>query len=210
DTVVNYACLDSLYESRIVHETFLKCGMLSIQAAHNRTTIGNISLRMAYLGDSVRRIPSILPIRRFSIASTGASVGKKVNPFLKTVTDHEGIDLLAPIGTDVLATATGVVIAVSNSKSGFGKAVTISHGNGLSTFYCHLNDILVRRGQKITQGDVIGRVGNSGTSFAPHLHYAVFRDGVVQDPVNYFFADLDGKGYREMLLIATNTGQSLD
>ncbi|MFB0973823.1 MAG: M23 family metallopeptidase, partial [Bacteroidales bacterium] len=84
------------------------------------------------------------------------------------------------------------------------------HGNGLTTVYGHLNDILVRQGQRVSSGEVIGRVGNSGTSFAPHLHYGVSLNGKPQDPVNYFFGDLDGNNYREMLIIATNTGQSLD
>lgn len=210
DTIVNYSHLDTVKEAPLIWNTHLKGDILGFEAKRAANSMSGIRSRVNVMGDSVFRIPSIVPISRFSLASTGASVGKKVNPFLKTLDDHAGLDLVAPIGTEVLASAEGVVSKIDRAQKGFGNSVTIDHGNGMTTFYAHLNDILVHQGQNVKRGTVIGRVGNSGTSFAPHLHYGVFRKGVPEDPVNYFFADLDGRNYREMLIIATNTGQSLD
>lgn len=210
DTVINYARLDTVREVPLVWDTYLKGRLLQAVASDCRKSVDEIEDRLESLGDSAEYIPSIVPISRFTLASTGASVGKKVNPFLKTIDDHEGIDLIAPIGTEVLASAKGTVVKIDRLKKGLGNSVRIDHGNGLTTVYGHLNDILVRQGQRVSSGEVIGRVGNSGTSFAPHLHYGVSLNGKPQDPVNYFFGDLDGNNYREMLIIATNTGQSLD
>ncbi len=155
-------------------------------------------------------IPSIIPIRNFSVAQTGASVGQKINPFYKTVRFHSGMDLLAPIGTEIIAAASGKVTSVTRSSKGMGNRVEITHENGLVTTYSHLSDILVSNGQIVKQGNVIGRVGSSGTAFAPHLHYEVIRNGNPEDPINYFFADVSPLLYQEMMVIALNTGQSMD
>ena len=88
--------------------------------------------------------------------------------------------------------------------------IVIDHKNGYSTTYSHLGDILVRKGQKVKQGDVIGRVGLSGMSFAPHLHYEISFNGKIMDPVNYFFAELTPEQYKDLVAISSNTGQSLD
>ncbi len=155
-------------------------------------------------------IPSIIPLRNFSINQTGASVGRKFSPFFKTIMMHEGIDLMAPEGADVIATATGTVISVEKQERGFGNRVTIEHLNGLSTVYAHLADIKVHQGQRVARGEVIGHVGMSGRAFAPHLHYEVVRDGVHLEPVHFFFSELNEKTYREMLITALTNGQSMD
>ena len=91
-----------------------------------------------------------------------------------------------------------------------GNSITINHKNGYVTKYNNLGDILVRQGQKVTQGTVIGRVGMSGMSFAPHLHYEVWLNDEMMDPMNYFFATLTPQMFREMAVVVANTGQSLD
>ena len=118
--------------------------------------------------------------------------------------------MLAAIGTEVHSTAGGTVIEVVSSDRGRGNQVTIQHKDGYITKYAHLGDILVRKFQQVKQNTIIGRVGNSGLSFAPHLHYEVLFNGEVMDPVNYFFADLTPYEYREMMVIAMSSGQSLD
>ena len=163
-----------------------------------------------YLGNSVKHIPSIIPLKGFSLGQAGASVGKKINPFYKTVVMHNGMDLLGAAGTDVVAAADGVVEITRRSKRESGNSVVINHQNGYVTTYSHLGDILVRKGQKIAQGEVIGRVGLSGMSFAPHLHYEISFNGKIMGPVNYFFAELSPEQYRDMVAVSSNTGQSLD
>lgn len=155
-------------------------------------------------------IPSLVPLRSFSPVQTGASVGKKVNPFYKTIRDHTGIDLLAPLGTPVRCSADGQVVHVERSEKGMGNQVAVAHKGGFRTVYAHLDNIRVSTGQSLRQGAVIGTVGQSGSCFAPCLHYEVLRDGAPQDPVNYFFAELAPATYRDMMIVALTTGQSMD
>ncbi len=154
--------------------------------------------------------PSVIPLENLTIARTGATTGKKINPFFKTFASHTGIDLMAPYGTDVIATGGGVVVEVLKQNKGLGNMVIIDHGDGLRTTYAHLSDIYVAINQKVKRGKVIGRVGNSGTSFSTSLHYEVRKGGRALDPVNYFFANLSPSAYSDMLLLANTTGQSLD
>lgn len=164
-----------------------------------------------FLGaENATDIPSILPVKGLAVNQTGASLGLKIHPFYKTMEMHNGIDLLAALGTEVIASANGVVTDISRSDRGRGNQIVIEHWGGYKTVYSHLGDILVRKSQQVKQGSVIARVGNSGLSFAPHLHYEVHLDGKPVEPVNFFFADLKPEQYREMLMIAINTGQSLD
>ncbi len=162
------------------------------------------------LGASVKHVPSVVPLKNFSTGQTGASIGKKINPFYKTVNMHTGLDLLGAVGNEIVATASGVVESAVRSKRGNGNTLVIDHLNGYRTIYSHLGDILVRRGQKVVQGDVIARIGLTGMSFAPHLHYEVEFNGKKMDPVNYFFGELSPEQFRDMVAISSNTGQSLD
>lgn len=160
--------------------------------------------------ECIRSIPSIIPIEDFSLPKTGATVGKKMHPFYKTITEHTGLDLITSSGSKVIATANGVVLSVEKSQKGKGNQVVIDHGNGYRTTYSHLSAIMVKKGQRVHQRTEVGRVGTSGTVFAPHLHYEVIFNGEYMNPIDYFFVDLNPLEYREMMMIAVNTGQSLD
>ncbi len=154
--------------------------------------------------------PMNIPLGDFNYNFTGASVGMKISPFYKVLSEHNGLDLIASSGTDVHAAAGGVVSAVTRSAKGEGKAVEITHPGGYVTRYSHLEETLVVKGRRVAEGAVIGRVGMSGLSFAPHLHYEVLRDGVPQNPVNYFFSTLNPVEYTRMLAVSATVGQSMD
>ncbi|MFA6757863.1 MAG: M23 family metallopeptidase [Bacteroidales bacterium] len=203
-----YEQLDTSSDVALVHFTTEKIRAASFLAQEQ---IKSIELIYETLKDSIElsSIPVILHVKGMSVSQIGAGIGEKIHPFYKTKSEHTGVDLLAGLGTEVLATAHGVVIEVERSSRGRGNQVKIDHGI-YQTYYAHLGDILVRRGQKVTRGHVIARVGNSGLSFAPHLHYEVSLKGQIVDPVNYFFANLSPSDYREVLLTALNSGQSLD
>lgn len=155
-------------------------------------------------------IPMTLPLKNLSYAQVGASVGGKINPFYKVESHHTGIDLIAPAGTPVYATAPGVVTKVVRSRKGKGNNVTVSHEGGYFTIYAHLADIEVRKGTRVKTGTLIGNVGATGNTYAPHLHYEVLRDTLVMDPINHFFGAVSPKEYSDMLLMSTSTRQSLD
>lgn len=154
--------------------------------------------------------PMTNPMKDFSFAQTGASVGDKINPFYKVKIRHDGLDLIAPAGEPVYASADGKVSNIIRSRKGLGNVVVIEHDGGYVTRYAHLADIEVRKGRKVRKGDRIGYVGVSGNSFAPHLHYEMLRDTCVLDPVNYLFASVGPEDYLNMLILSNSTGQSMD
>lgn len=154
--------------------------------------------------------PMLVPVPDLKFAQVGASVGKKMDPFYKVLTMHNGIDLIAGQGTPVIATADGVVLEVKRSGKGSGNIVEIGHDGGYRTLYAHLQDIVVRKGEHVKAGRKIANVGMSGNSFAPHLHYEVHRDSLVLDPVNFFFASFSPEDYMKAAYMAATTGQSLD
>ncbi|MBN1108721.1 MAG: M23 family metallopeptidase, partial [Bacteroidales bacterium] len=128
----------------------------------------------------------------------------------KIIKFHAGMDFTAPTGSEIYATGNGTVEAVNTSARGFGKHIIIDHGYGYKSLYAHMDGFNVRRGQKVERGDVIGFVGNTGTSVAPHLHYEVRLNGKSVDPVNYYMNDLNAEEYERMIEIVSKTGQSFD
>ena len=162
------------------------------------------------LGEGSSVPPMSNPLHSFSYARTGASVGEKINPFYKVAVFHGGLDLISQQGEPVYASADGTVKDVEHSSKGLGNVVTISHPGGYVTKYAHLENTRVSRGQKVLRGKQIGQVGMSGNSFAPHLHYEVFKDTSRVDPLNYLFASVSPEEYMGMLFMSTNTGQSMD
>lgn len=183
---------------------------------HHRATeitraFGALTRRLQQRRDSVSGIPSCFPLLSPDFSAIGASVGPRMHPFYKVMHNHKGMDLLAGLGTNVFATAEGKVTKVRRSKKGDGNTVVIKHpGYGFETRYAHLGDILVRQGQQVNRSTVIARVGNTGMSLLPHLHYEILKDGQIMDPVHYFFADLHPAAYQKIVQISHNTGQSLD
>ena len=153
--------------------------------------------------------PMTLPIADITYPQVGASYGRKINPFYKAYVYHEGLDLIVARGTPVLAAADGTVTSASRSKS-MGNTVRIAHEGGYETVYAHMESINVYVGQIVKAGDRIGAVGMSGQAFAPHLHYEVRKDGIVKDPVGYFFASVSSEEYVNMLYMSVNTLQSMD
>ncbi len=107
--------------------------------------------------------------------------GWRKDPFTGGREFHRGVDIVAPMGTEIRAPADGVVTRAARF-SDYGKSVDISHGSGLSSRYAHMSEVLVRPGQRVQRGDLIGKVGSTGRSTGPHLHYEIFRDGRTVNP----------------------------
>lgn len=154
--------------------------------------------------------PMTNPLKNYSFAQTGASVGNKINPFYKVSIRHNGLDMIAPSGEPVYSAADGTVRNVIRSRKGLGNVVEIDHGNGYVTRYAHLADVEVHKGRRLKKGNRIGYVGVSGNSFAPHLHYEVIRDTLILDPVNHLFASVTPEEYMNIMVMAVSTGQSMD
>jgi len=160
--------------------------------------------------EMIASIPAIQPISNKDLTRTASGYGWRIHPIYKIKKFHDGMDFTAPTGTKVYATGEGVVETVKSSYRGYGKRVVIDHGFGYKTRYAHLNSFNVRQGQKVSRGDVVGYVGNSGLSTAPHLHYEVLKNNETVNPVHYYFNELSPEQYRKMIFISSNSGQSFD
>lgn len=154
-------------------------------------------------------IPAIQPVANKQLIALASGFGLRIHPVYKVKKMHNGIDFAAEIGTPIYATADGKVVTVDVKFSGYGKMIEIDHGFGYRTRYAHMHEFNVRTGQNIKRGDLIGYVGNTGLSTAPHLHYEVLINGVQVDPVHYFFNDLTAAEYEKILELASTENQSL-
>lgn len=153
-------------------------------------------------------VPGILPLARED-ATISSGFGQRRDPITGMRKQHDGIDFMATIGTPVYATADGVV-ATAGRTGGSGNCVEIAHGYNYHTLYAHLSEILVEEGAQVKRGEIIGKVGSSGKSTIPHLHYEVRFKGEAENPVNYFYLDLSPDEYAAMLEQAEDAGQVLD
>jgi len=198
---------DTIPDTRLVSYTRDKSDELLARAGRVDEAFRKI---FRTLSDTNTVIPPMsLPLKDISYTQTGASSGKKMSPFLKAYVYHNGLDIIVLRGSEVFAPADGTVLEVGNDKSN-GRYLVISHSGGYTTSFSHLESVEVKKGNAVRRGDLVGTVGLTGTTLAPHLHYEVRRDGVTRDPVNHFFASISPSEYANMLYMATNTVQSMD
>lgn len=199
---------DTITSRHIIDYTYQKSEALL--AAAQKIEADMESLTKAFTASGENLPPLTMPVDSVSYVQVGASVGEKLSPFFKVKAEHNGIDIIAPQGADVHATLGGTVTDVQRSRKGQGNVVEITHKGGYVTRYAHLLEINVSKGQKVSRGKVIGRVGISGKSYAPHLHYEILKDSLAVDPVNYFFASAGPDEYANMMFMSVHTGQSMD
>ncbi|MBL7871839.1 MAG: M23 family metallopeptidase [Cyclobacteriaceae bacterium] len=157
-------------------------------------------------------IPSTAPVENFEVSKLVSGFGIRINPFHKGQYHHDGVDIASPRNTRVLASAPGRVILTKRSDliAGYGNFVEIDHGNGYVTRYGHLEEIIVRQGQVLKKGQILGSVGSSGGSIAPHLHYEVTLDGKNLDPVKFILEGISADQYKVLLSQSSKQNQSLD
>jgi murein DD-endopeptidase MepM/ murein hydrolase activator NlpD len=154
-------------------------------------------------------IPAIQPVANKELFRLASGFGYRVHPVYKVKKLHTGIDFSASIGTPIYATADGVIEDINVSFSGYGKTLIIDHGFGFKTRYAHMHEFAVSENEKVKRGQVIGYVGNTGTSTASHLHYEVIKNGKKINPVHYFFNDLNSDEYEKIVELASIENQSL-
>lgn len=155
-------------------------------------------------------IPAIQPIRNENLKRMASGFGYRSDPFTKARKFHEGMDFTAKIGTPVFASGDGIVSRADNKASGFGNHIVIRHGFGYETLYAHLSRYKARVGQYVKRGDIIGYVGSTGRSEAPHLHYEVHKNGDVVNPLNFYYGNISAAEYVAISKIANQENQSLD
>lgn len=202
------AGIDSVPDDNLVRNVAMRLTALENDAASIEEDFLHV---MSVISDSAFVLPPMSsPIGKFTFAQTGASVGDKINPFYKISMRHDGLDMIASSGTPVYASADGTVTEVIRSRKGHGNVVVIAHDGGYVTKYAHLADVVAVKGRRVRKGTLLGNVGMSGNSFAPHLHYEVWRDSLVLDPVDCLFASVTPDEYVNMLVMSASVGQSMD
>lgn len=208
--VNRYESLEGYNNSKLVIETASRLDKIRKRVYVQSKSFDDLIELAKNKEDMLRSVPAILPISNKDLTRTASGFGLRVHPIYKITKFHYGMDFTAPSGTDVFATGNGVIRSVITSQRGLGKHIIVDHGFGYTSIYAHLSDFNVKVGQKVQRGDVIGFVGNTGTSVANHLHYEIKLNGTNIDPVNYYFEDLSPSEYERMIEIASKTGQSFD
>lgn len=155
-------------------------------------------------------IPAIQPVKNEDLKSLASGFGYRTDPFTKITKFHEGMDFSAKIGTPVYATGDGTVTRANNRLSGYGNLIEIDHGFGYKTRYAHLSKYNVKQGQKVKRGDIIGFVGSTGRSTGAHLHYEVYYQGKVANPLNFYYGSISAKEYELLAEQASHENESLD
>jgi len=204
-----YSKLEELDNSELIINTNRKLDILSKQVFVQAKSYDEVAKMALNKEKMIASMPSIMPVSNNDLKRTASGWGMRIHPIYKIPRFHYGMDFSATTGTDVFATGIGVVKEASR-ETGYGNRIVIDHGYGYETFYAHLSKINVKIGQKVNRGDIIGSVGSTGTSTAPHLHYEVSKNGEKVNPQNYYFQDLTPAEYEKMIAISSNMGQSFD
>jgi hypothetical protein len=208
--VDRYKGLRDYYNSDMIIGLTKKVDQLSKQLYVQSKSFDEVWNLVKNKANMLASIPAIQPVANKDLTRVASGYGMRMHPIYKTEKMHTGMDFTSPVGTEVYATGNGVVNKVEMNGRGYGNNVIIDHGFGYETLYGHLSKIKVKSGQKVSRGDLIGYVGNTGTSSGPHLHYEVRKGNNPVNPVSYYYNDLSPEEYEKMLEISSRAGQSFD
>ena len=205
-----YKELEQYSKSELLIETSKKIDNLTRRMVVQTESYDNIMKLVQDKERFLASIPAISPIADRNLKRFASGYGYRIHPIYRTLKMHKGIDLTAPTGTKVYATGGGKVISAGYAAGGYGIKVIIDHGYGYKTLYAHLNKVNVKVGKRVARGDVIGEVGSTGRSTAPHLHYEVRKNDQTENPVNYYYTDLTPEEYEEMINVSSQMTMSFD
>lgn len=205
----NSGDITALPDDEKLQEVTRKLDLLERQAYVQSLSFDRLAEAVSQNSDRLSHTPSIQPVSEEDMTQMASGYGWRVDPIYGTSKHHDGMDFAAPAGTSVYATADGAV-TLAQWNNAYGNCIDINHGYGYTTRFAHLSELLVKPGQKVKRGDLIGKVGNTGKSTGSHLHYEVRLKGVPQNPVNYYFSDLTPEEYARMVSDSENAGHVMD
>jgi len=208
--VNRYQELNGFKNSDLIIETSKKIDQITKQLYIQSKSFDDIIELAQNKADMLAALPAIQPVSNTDLSRMASGWGYRIHPIYKTRKLHTGMDFSAKTGTPIYATGDGKISKVRRSRRGYGNHVVIEHGYGYKTLYAHMTKYIVKKGQKVKRGEVIGYVGSTGTSVAPHLHYEVHKDGRKINPVNFYYNDLNPDEYEKMLEISSQNNQSFD
>jgi murein DD-endopeptidase MepM/ murein hydrolase activator NlpD len=212
DATARYDKWDDYKTASLVKSTSKKMDKLNRMLYTQSNSFDELIVLAKQNEDKLLHIPAIQPILNQDLKRTASGYGRRIDPIYKTIRFHKGMDFSAPTGTEIFATADGVIEKISWDKTGYGNCVIIDHGYGYKTLYAHCHKFQkgLRKGLKVKRGDVIAFVGNTGKSTGPHLHYEVRYKNKPQNPQNYYFQDLSPEEYDNMVRISSNSSKTFD
>ena len=208
--VNRYEKLEGYNNSELIISTAQKLDQISKQLYIQSKSFDEVIEMATKKSDMLASIPAIQPVTNKELKRLSSGYGRRIDPYYKKPKFHYGVDFSAPQGTPIYATGNGTIKKTKKSRRGFGNHIVIDHGYGYESLYAHMQKYTVRRGQKVKRGDLIGYVGNSGKSTAPHLHYEVHKNGIKVNPAYYFHNDLTPEEFDRMLELAAQENQSFD
>jgi len=208
--VNRYKALEGFNNSDMIIATTKRLDIIQKQMVIQSRSLDEITKLAEEKEKLLAGIPAIQPINNDDLTRMASGFGWRSDPFTKARKLHRGMDFTAPKGTPIYATGDGEVKRADNNSSGYGKHIRIDHGYGYVTLYGHLSKYNVKRRQKVKRGDLIGFVGSTGRSEAPHLHYEVWKDGDRINPINFYYGSLSAEEFENMLKYANQENQSLD
>lgn len=195
--------------AQLVMATTQKMDMLSKQLYIQTKSFDDVVGLCKNHDQYIKCVPAIQPVNNKNLKMLASGYGWRVDPIYKTKKLHTGMDFSCDIGTPVYATGDGTVVS-AKWETGYGNTVLIDHGFGYRTAYAHLSSFKVKAGQHVVRGQEIALSGSTGKSIGPHVHYEVILRGAKVNPINYYFMDLDAKGYDQMTQMAENHGKIFD
>jgi murein DD-endopeptidase MepM/ murein hydrolase activator NlpD len=205
-----YKDLEGYNNSELVINTNKKVDMLTKELVIQSKSLDEIVALAKQKEKLLAAIPAIQPVKNEDLKRMASGFGYRSDPFTKIRKFHYGMDFTAKSGTPIYATGDGVVLKADNSLSGYGNHIEINHGYGYVTLYAHLSKYNCKRGQKVKRGDIIGYVGSTGRSEAPHLHYEVIKGKEKINPLNFYYGSISAQEYVEITKLANQENQSLD
>ncbi|HLN95026.1 MAG TPA: peptidoglycan DD-metalloendopeptidase family protein [Flavobacterium sp.] len=208
--VNRYKELEGFDNSELVINTTKRIDILSKELAVQSKSLDEIAKLAKEKEKLLAAIPAIQPVRNENLRAVASGFGYRSDPFTKVRKFHAGMDFSARTGTPIFATGDGVVERADNTASGYGNHIVIRHGYGYETLYGHLSRYKAKRGQRVKRGEIIGYVGSTGRSEAPHLHYEVHKNGEVVNPINFYYGNISAAEYVLISKLANQENQSLD
>ena len=205
-----YKELEGYDNSDLVINTTKRVDVLSKQLVIQSKSLDEIFKLAKEKSKLLSAIPAIQPVKNEQMKGIASGFGYRSDPFTKARKFHAGMDFTAKTGTPIFATGDGIVIKADATVSGYGNHIVIGHGFGYQTLYGHLSKYKARVGQRVKRGDIIGYVGSTGRSEAPHLHYEVHKGGAVVNPLNFYYGNISAAEYTVISKIANQENQSLD
>ncbi len=204
---VSYNQISNIREPGLIRNVTQRIDKISSRLLIQSNSLENV-LEEAVSNQQFRASkPSINPISSADPFWITSSYGYRNDPFTGRRTAHHGIDLAGPHGLNIHVSGDGTVVKARVNRSGYGKEVIVDHGFGYTTRYAHLQEILVKPGQKLKRGEVLGTMGNTGRSTGPHLHYEVNKNGHPMNPMYFFYENLSPEEYTLLASKAsTNSG----